>query len=97
MPCGFQKKSVSTVVENMDAMAGQVTRMAQKSRNLANVFAENEKSLAVVTENIDKVAQRSESLQEINAGICANRRADKPFGDERGNRGCARGGDGRGV
>lgn len=43
----------------------------KKTRALSGVFEENEKSVSIVTENIDKVAQRSESLQEINAEIAA--------------------------
>ncbi len=46
-----------------------IREVAESSRNLTSVFAENERSVSVVAETIDNVARRSESLQEINTAI----------------------------
>ena len=62
-------KLTKQMMERTATIVASIMEAAEKTRNLSSVFAENEKSLSFVTQNIDKVAERSESLQEINAAI----------------------------
>ena len=69
---GFVKESVMLahqLLESNSSISASIQEATIRSRNLTDVFAESEKSIAAVTEDIDKVAQRSESLQEINTAI----------------------------
>ena len=69
---GFVEESVKLarqLMERTSSISASIQDAAEKSRNLTDVFAENEKSLSFVTENINKVAMRSENLQEINTAI----------------------------
>ena len=62
-------KLTKQMIERTSAISATIMEAAEKTHNLSGVFEENEKSVSIVTENIDKVAQRSESLQEINTAI----------------------------
>ncbi len=59
----------SEMLDMSSSIYASITNAAEKSHNLTEVFAENERSVAVVTETIDKVARRSASLQAINTAI----------------------------
>ena len=62
-------KLTKQMMERTATIVASIMEAAEKTKNLSGVFEENEKSVSIVTENIDKVAERSESLQEINAAI----------------------------
>ena len=62
-------KLIKEMMERTSVISASIMDAADKTRTLNDVFEENEKVVAIVTENIDKVAQRSESLQEINTAI----------------------------
>ena len=69
---GYVEESAKLARQLLDrnsSMSASIQEISQRSHNLIDVFEENEKSVSIVTENIDKVAQRSESLQEINTAI----------------------------
>lgn len=69
---GFVDESVSLarqMLQRTEAISQSISETVQRSRNLTEAFEESELQVQEVVENIGKVAERSESLQEINQAI----------------------------